>query len=123
MKLLIGTTALVTLFATQAFAFTLADVAGKYQITSDALGAVNVMTITTQGKVTLFEKSIDGNFTCKGNATMTNNVVNSSVKCENGMSFSQEINLSTVTNLSQFSAPVFTSLLGQTVPMNFKKIK
>ena len=80
------------------------------------------MTITAQGKVTLIEKAMEGNMTCKGNATISNNVVNSTVKCENGMSFSQEIKIGDVKDFKKFTAPVFTSLLGQEIQMNFKKL-
>ena len=122
MKIQIGIFTFALLFTTHAFAYTLSDIAGKYEITSEAIPAANIMTITATGKVTLLEKSMEGSLTCKGNATLTNNVVNSTVKCENGLSFSQEIKIGEVKDLKQFTAPVFTSLIGQEIQMNFKKL-
>ncbi|MGZ3789820.1 MAG: hypothetical protein ACXVLQ_14925 [Bacteriovorax sp.] len=122
MKLVTGL-ALFTVLTSQSFAFSLNDLAGKYEISTNLIPVTNVITLDAKGGITLLEKSAQGNLKCKGTSTLASNKVSSQLKCENGLSFEQEINLSKVTNLDSFTAPVYSTLFGQEIPMNFKKLK
>ena len=106
--------------------FKIADLVGKYVITHPQFPVVNEVTITKRGTVTLVEKSKAGTLACRGKAKITENVLESNVTCkksENKIQFTQRINLKDVTDLKNFSAPVFSSLYDMELIMNFKLIE
>lgn len=117
-------TLITLLLSTQAFSFNLKEVSGKYSATSDNIPVKNIITIDSKGKITLVEKSVHGApLVCNGKAVLRKNLIKSKLTCVNGFSFEQVINLSGVTNLNSFSAPVYSTLFGQEVMMTFKKIE
>ncbi len=114
---------LITLTFTQfASAASLSDLVGGYKITHAQIPALTVVSIKADGSVKLTEQSPYGKLECKGKATLKANILTSKVKCEDGQEFSQKINLKGVTTFSKFSAPVYSSLYGQEIVMNFEKI-
>ncbi len=108
-----------------ASAMNLKAIAGTYKITNDLLPIINVVTLGSDGSVTLVETGGPfGSFECFGSAKIEDFVLVSEVTCpENGQSFYQEIDLEGVENFNSFTAEVFSSLYGIQVPMNFEKIK
>jgi hypothetical protein len=64
-----------------------------------------------------------GEYTCSGEAELSDDILESSVSCDNGLTFTQRIDLSGVSNFDEFTAPVFSSLYGMEFPMNFKRLK
>jgi hypothetical protein len=119
-KLLVLSLALTSV---QVFGLTLGDLVGKYSVTSDLIPVNNIITIDKKGAVTLVENSVHGAMSCTGNSTFAANKISSKMTCANGASFEQSINLSKVTNLNSFQAPVYSTLFGQEIVMKFTKIK
>jgi hypothetical protein len=74
------------------------------------------------GAVKLTEQSPYGKLECSGKAGIKADILSSKVKCEDGQEFTQKINLKGVNSFGKFSAPVYSSLYGQEVVMNFEKI-
>lgn len=115
--------AFLLLFTPLAFAqnFTFQDLQGLYEITHPEIPVTNIIEINADGTVFFIESSPMGEFSCEGEATLKNNIIESSMKCENGAEFSQQVDLTEVTDLNEFSAPVFSSLYGATLEMDFVK--
>ncbi|MDD4974882.1 MAG: hypothetical protein PHY93_11060 [Bacteriovorax sp.] len=122
MKLVTGF-ALLAMMTSQSFALSLNDLVGKYEVSSNLIPTTNIITLDSKGGITLVEKSVHGKLNCKGTSKLASNKIASKLTCENGLSFEQEINMSNVTNFNAFTAPVYSTLFGQEIPMNFKKIK
>jgi hypothetical protein len=108
--------------STSAFAVTLADIAGTYEITSDDIPVVNMVEINEDGSVSLSEQTPYGSISCRGNASIADNTLESKVACDNGIEFVQRVNLEGIESFEEFTANVFSSLYGQEIPMNFIKI-
>jgi hypothetical protein len=112
----------IALTSVQTFAVTLKDLSGKYSVSSDIIPVNNIITIDSKGGVTLVENSVYGALSCKGTSTLAANKISSKMVCANGSSFEQVINLTNVTNLKSFSAPVYSTLFGQEIVMKFNKL-
>jgi hypothetical protein len=112
----------IILASTNVFAVNFEDIAGKYLITSEYLQTQNYITLTKDGHVTLIESSEDGEFQCSGEATLTGTVLESKVTCEDGGGFFQSVDFVGVTSYENFTASVYSSLFGESIPMDFKKI-
>ncbi len=111
-------------FAQTAHAYTLADLAGTYRVTSDQIPSVaNLVTLNANGDITLKEVSDRGEIVCKGQSKFEDNLLRSIVKCADPTVFyRQQIDLSAVRNLKKFKAPVSSDLFGMTLMMDFQKI-
>lgn len=111
-------------FVQNANAYTLADLAGTYRITSDQIPAVaNLVTLNANGDITLKEVSHRGEIVCKGQSKFEENLLRSIVKCADPTVFyRQQIDFSAVRNLKKFKAPVSSDLFGMTLMMDFQKI-
>jgi hypothetical protein len=120
MKSLLGLFLLLTVFSTNAA--TLSQLTGTYEISNPALPVVNVVTLGADGSVKLVETSRLGEFVCNGEATLTDDILETVVTCENGNSFTQKIDLEGVTNFETFTALVYSSLYDIELPMNFIKL-
>lgn len=100
------------------------NLAGKYEVSHPMMGVVNFVTIMPDGRVELIESSGMGNLKCEGQATLTDNIIESELLCANQLTFTQKIDLSAVTNITdEFAASVFTSLLGEEVILTFKRVE
>lgn len=110
------------MIATVAGATTLTDLAGSYKITNPDLPVLNIVSIDAKGNVKLTEQSPYGTLECKGKGKIKNSVLESSVTCTNGTSFTQKIFLKEVKNLNKFKAVVYSSLYDQEVEMNFERL-
>lgn len=126
-KSIIALVALLSLSSVFAANIQIVDLVGTYEITNQFQpGVINEVTIDANGLVTLIERSQGFDFVCKGEASLENDMVESEMSCPGGISFEQRINL---TNLDaedldeSFTAPVFSSLFGMEIPMNFKRIQ
>ena len=113
---------LILLLSHMVVAANLKDIAGTYQVTHPRLKTMNYISLSKNGNVTLTEISENGKITCTGKAKLQDNVVATSVQCENGVTFTQKINLEGVKNFSSFKAGVYSSLFESTHIMTFKKI-
>jgi len=114
----------LTLISSQAFAFNLKEVSGKYSAKYDSVPINSVITIESNGTINLVEKSVHGApLVCNGKAKVKNNKITSNVKCVNGFTFEQVVNLTNVKNLNEFTAPVYSTLFGQEVMVSFKRIQ
>ncbi len=111
-------------FAQTAHAYTLADLAGTYRVTSDQIPTVaNWVTMNVNGDITLKEVSGRGEIVCKGQSKFEENLLRSIVKCADPTVFyRQQIDFSAVRNLKKFKAPVSSDLFGMTLMMDFQKI-
>ncbi len=111
-------------FVQSAHAYTLADLAGTYRVTSDQIPLVaNLVTLNANGDITLKEISDRGEIVCKGQSKFEDNLLRSIVKCADPTVFyRQQIDLSAVRNLKKFKAPVSSDLFGMTLMMDFQKI-
>ncbi len=105
-----------------AFAVSLSDIAGKYEVTSDFAPVTNIIEIDKDGNIVLVETSPYGEFTCSGTAVIADDILTSEVTCENGVSFNQRVDLSSVNQYDAFTAVVYSSLYDQELPMNFRKL-
>lgn len=102
---------------------TLADIAGKYTVTTEGLPVENTVEITADGKVKLNERSPYGELDCDGKVSISDErVVTSEMTCDNGQPYTQVVKLADVSNFDSFTAPVFASLHNREVEMNFKKV-
>lgn len=104
------------------FGLELADVAGVYEVSSPLAPVSNTIEISSKGDVKLTEKSPYGIINCTGKATLANNVLTSKVVCENELEFTQQVRLDGVTDLSQFTALVYSSLYDAELEMNFTRL-
>ncbi len=104
-----------------AFAVEFSDISGTYSVTTDYAPIVNIIEISPDGRVELTEKSPFGELTCSGYAVIQQNVLVSNVVCLNGSTFTQTVDFSNVLNFDDFSAPVYSSLYGNELFMNFKR--
>jgi hypothetical protein len=109
-------------FSTFASAASLKDVAGSYKISNPDLPVLNIVTVDINGNVKLTEQSPYGTLECKGKGVIKEEVLESFVKCTNGASFTQKINLKNVKNFKKFKASVYSSLYEQEVEMNFERL-
>lgn len=115
--------ALITaLTISNAFAVDFSDIAGTYKITHPAIPAITYVSISDSGVVELAEDGPQGVAHCAGQAELQNDILESELKCFNGASFGQKINLSQVNDFNSFSAPVFSSLYGVEIEMDFEKV-
>lgn len=108
--------------STQAFALNFNEIAGTYEATVPGIPIQNIITVYTDGEVEFTEKSYEGEFTCYGQAEIKDFVLKSEVECPNGQSFFQEVDLTNVTNYSDFTAPVYSSLYEVKVMMLFTRL-
>lgn len=123
MKKLMMMTAVFAISA-QAHALSLQDLAGTYKVTSEVAPISNTVTLGADGSVILVEKSPYGTIKCQGQANLSaDKVLTSEVTCANDLSFFQKIDLSKVTKLKSFKAPVYSSLYDAEVVMDFVKVK
>ncbi len=108
----------------QANAYTMSDIAGNYRITSNQIaGVVNLVTLKSNGDITLKEVSDRGTIVCKGQSKIADNLLRSIVKCADpSVFYRQQIDFSTVRNLTKFQAPVSSDLFGATLMMDFLKV-
>ena len=113
----------ITALSNIAGAATLANIAGSFKATSTEFSVLNIVTISAQGDVKLTEQSAYGRLECTGKGTLRADILSSSLKCEDGQTFNQRINLKNVKNFNKFSANVYSSLYGQEVELNFERIK
>lgn len=109
-------------FSTLVNAASFKDLVGSYKITNPDLPVLNLVTVDINGNVKLTEQSPYGTLECKGKGTIKGDVLESFVKCTNGTSFTQKINLKNVKNFAKFKAPVYSSLYEQEVEMNFERL-
>ena len=100
-----------------------ANLAGTYEATATGLPIKTTLTINVHGDITLVETSGGRSFHCTGKARLDNGIVSSSVVCTNDARFDQRINLSNISNLRNFQAPVYSSLFGTEVLHNFRRIR
>ncbi|KHD88169.1 MAG: hypothetical protein OM95_10390 [Bdellovibrio sp. ArHS] len=117
---------IIALFAIsrQAHALSLQQLAGTYKVTTDMAPISNLVSLTSDGAVTLIETSPDGRIQCEGQAHLgADRVLTSEVTCTNGLVFVQKINLSKVKALKSFKAPVYSSLYDAELEMDFVKVK
>lgn len=114
---------ILALAATNLMAYELEDIAGVYDISSENAPVINVVKIEANGSVYLIENGPYGALECEGSATLVNDMLTSEVTCDNGASFTQRVNLSGVSDLSEFSAPVYSSLYGMEVVMNVMRLE
>lgn len=112
----------ISLLSVTSFAIDLADITGTYQVTNNFNSSYNLITLSEDGKVSLIEKSNEGELKCIGIAIVINNILNTMVECENGLRFDQGIDLRGIKNFNNFTTLVYTSLYEVEVPMNFKKL-
>lgn len=105
-----------------ASAATISNVVGSYKISNSDFPVLTIVTINANGTVKLTEQSPYGKLECSGKANLKSDILTSHVKCEDGQEFTQRINLKSVKSFGKFSAPVYSSLYGQEVEMNFEKI-
>lgn len=108
---------------TNAFAIEFSDIVGTYKITHPAIPAITYVSISNTGVVELSEDGPQGVAHCAGQAQLEGGILESELKCFNGASFEQQINLSQVEDFSSFSAPVFSTLYGVEIEMNFEKVE
>lgn len=120
MKTLLALSFLVT--SSFASAATINNIVGSYKISNPDFPVLTIVTITANGKVRLTEQSPYGKLECSGKAKLKSDILTSEVKCEDGQEFTQRINLKNVKSFGKFTAPVYSSLYGQEVEMNFEKI-
>ncbi|MCY4644735.1 MAG: hypothetical protein OXB88_08975 [Bacteriovoracales bacterium] len=113
------------------------DLVGKYEVTvildgKDAPTA-NIVTIKKNGNIILTERSVYGEITCYGKSIIEEDQdgrsLKSKVTCEDsgvvggGVSYRQEIDLKGINDFdNEFTTLVYTSLVGTSVPMRFKRI-
>ena len=100
----------------------LGDIAGVYSITHPELPVENLVELSDTGEVFLIEESPFGDLTCEGNANISSGVLESVVECGNGVSFTQSIDFSEVDEFTNFQAPVFSTLYGIEMIMNFERL-
>ncbi len=106
-----------------AFALDFKDLAGTYEVSSQMVPVINIVTIDEEGAVEIEERSPMGTFNCQGRAKIEDEVVVSKVTCpENGAEFMQKIDFKGVTLGETFTAKVFSSLYQLELPMNFRKL-
>jgi len=116
--------ALLTLtIQSSALAYNMRDVAGKYQITSQDIPVLNVVTLNLSGSLKFVEKTFEGNTTCSGKWWMVNDLITASIRCPDGGTFSERINIAGVKNLKSFKAVVSSSLYNLDLEMNFVRMK
>jgi hypothetical protein len=105
-----------------AFAFDLQELAGKYKVTHPDFPVETIITLDTEGKIRLDETSPMGEGVCEGTAVLDGAVLRSSVTCDNGRAFTQEIDLRGVSFFSPtFRAPVYSSLYKASIVMDFRR--
>ena len=100
----------------------LQTLAGKYEATHPQFPVKNTITVNVHGDVQFEEESPNGSIKCTGKATLEAAILKANLKCENGAEYEERVNLSNVTNLSRFKAPVFSSLYGFEIELNFVRI-
>lgn len=122
MKSLFGVVLFVALSA-PSFAYTMNDLQGKYKLTSESFPVATILSIDSSGKIVLVEEM--ERFTCKGKSSLKANIVTASIKCKNFFdyrSFDFSINLSKVSDLNEFSAPLMFPMVGE-MKWNFERIE
>jgi hypothetical protein len=113
---------LTLLASPAAHAFGLEELAGKYKVTHPDFPVETIISLDAEGKIRLEEKSPMGEGVCEGTAALDGAILHSSVTCDNGRAFSQEIDLRGVSFLSPtFRAPVYSTLYGQRIMMDFRR--
>ncbi|MEK2689596.1 hypothetical protein [Bdellovibrio sp. GT3] len=124
-------TALISLMATQSFAGggqvgSAETLAGTYVITgpTNEIGDENMVKFTPEGNIYLSQRSMGRNLNCAGQFQVRNRVLQASGLCryDSGHSekFEMSIELSDVTNLGYFRAPVLSeTIYPKSVQMEF----
>lgn len=116
---------IMSMLSTQAFALTLKDVVGTYKITHSEIPMMTFVSIETDGTVDMLEMTEYGPMECSGTASVSAEIVSLIVDCQNGVQYTQQINLQGVEFLKQdtFSAPVISSLYNNIeMMMNFERV-
>ena len=103
-------------------AATLEQLAGSYKVTHDEIPVVNIVKISSNGLIKLTESSQYGIVECTGNGRISNNVLTSTLSCENGDTFTQSINLKGIRSFKKFEAKVLSSLYGVELKMKFERL-
>lgn len=119
-KILILTTVLYSSFS---MAYTFNDLKGTYDVTAKDIPVMNVVTIKANGDIKIVEVTYEADLICKGKATLKDDQLESKVKCEDGKSYTQRINLKGVKSLRRFKAKVYSDLFQQEIEMMFDKIR
>jgi hypothetical protein len=148
MKLVLYMAFLLSSFSIYSAEFKLRDLSGIYSVTpvspiaylEDGMTFEYQLAISTNqdefghniiGLNEVFKKVLDdgtetvlGELKCSGVAIMNkDHLVTANISCDNHKTFEQRINLADVANplAAEFQAPVFSSLYGMELEMNFKK--
>ena len=105
-----------------ASASTLNDLAGSYKVTVTEAPVLIILVIKNDGAVKYTQQTIDGKLECQGKAVITDNMFESTLKCQNGLTFTQKIDLKNVKIAKKFTAMVYSSAIGDELEMNFEKL-
>ncbi|MBC7714047.1 MAG: hypothetical protein H7177_11960 [Rhizobacter sp.] len=116
MKKIIGILLLLGL-TSQAFAYSMQELEGKYRVSSTALKMKNTLIVDKKGKLTLIEEL--NRFTCSGKSKIDRaNMVDASIKCEKFFGnrvFTFKIDMTKVQDLNNFKAPLVFPMIGETI--------
>lgn len=121
MKKLISSILFLASFSSNSFALTFSELEGTYKLTSKfAPGVQSRISIDREGNIDLVEKTRI--FICQGKSVIIDQKILADIKCENGFENLFRIDLTNVTNLNSFNAPIQSKATGEFV-WKFKRIR
>lgn len=94
---------------------------GEFKITHPEHDAVMFLTISKVGAIHLRDSN-NSLLNCRGIMRITNKIATVRARCTNGMAMTQRIDLSNIADLDRFSAPLYISMLGKTIYLNFERL-